>query len=141
MARTIILELTDEQEQQLLRQAQQLNLPIESVLLRSITQPSSLQDLPNKEYMLRFYLISDLFSTMRAARLAGQTTTEVPLSDIALTFTQFMKRSGQIASFELIHDPEDSHILLHLNPNPQQFTPPPIDPQRLIHNSPPFSKT
>jgi hypothetical protein len=124
MARTIILELTDEQEQQLLRQAQQLNLPIESVLLRaalqipqgSLMQNSSPPAPHDEEYMLRFFLLSDLFSTMRAARLAGQTTTEVPATEIVLNLLQTIKGGELITDFQTIERDGQQHLLLHLAP-------------------------
>jgi ribosomal protein S8 len=113
MARTIILELTDEQEQQLLRQAEQLNLPPESVLLQAIapTQPDA-QDL--------YAALSCLFIQLRQARLDQEAMTQVPLTDIALTFAQFMKQSGQITNFELVNPSDAPHILLHLKPHLDQ---------------------
>jgi hypothetical protein len=116
MARTIILELTDEQEQQLLRQAQQLNLPIEGVLLRSLTQNSTPPALHDEASMLRFFLLSDLFSTMRAARLAGQTTTEVPATEIVLNLLQTIKGGELITDFQIVERDGQRHLLLHLAP-------------------------
>jgi HEAT repeat protein len=136
MARTIILELTDEQEQFLLQQAQQLNLPIESVLLRAALQiPQGLLNPIQPDDQDIYASLSCLFIQMRQARLAQETTTQVPLTDIALTFTQFMKRSGQITGFELINTPDKPYILLYLNPHIPKIPSPskdnqvPISPQ------------
>ncbi|MCU0570231.1 MAG: hypothetical protein MUF49_27115 [Oculatellaceae cyanobacterium Prado106] len=113
MARTIILELTDEQEQQLLRQAEKLNLPIESVLLRPITHP-----LPSLSYseedLLRFFLLSDLFNTIRAARLVGQTTTEVPATETTTNLLHILKGGALITDFQPIERDQQHYLLLHL---------------------------
>jgi ribosomal protein S8 len=108
MARTIILELTDEQEQQLLRQAAQLNLPPESVLLRSLQTDSNGSPPPPSDST------TQLFQNLRQAIQEKQAIAIAPANELTLQIAQTLKASQIILEFQV----SNQQLVLSVNPNP-----------------------
>jgi hypothetical protein len=109
MARTVVIELPDDLEQQLVSQAEQLNLSLETVVLRSLTQTLN-PPLPTvQQTLVAYVVIAETLTRIREAKLAGQT--------ITLHLAQVMKEGGTIRDFEIVKE-RDQQLLIHLQPQP-----------------------
>jgi hypothetical protein len=109
MARTITLELTDEQEQKLVLLAQQLNLPIESVLLRSLQKNLDTPPQPQPPDS-----ITQLFEHLHHAIQTQQAIAIAPADELTTQIAQRLKSSQTILDFQIINQ----QLVLSVNPNP-----------------------
>jgi hypothetical protein len=118
MARTLVIELPDDLEQQLVSQAEQLNLPVETVVLRSLAQTLTLP-LPDVQQTVGAYVaIAETLTRIREARLAGHDSTEISCEPITFHLAQSLKDGGTIHDFEVVGQENTTHLLIHLGPQP-----------------------
>ena len=107
----LLIDLPDELGQQLMAEAEKLNVSVESLVLRSLAQSF------NRGTAGSDNAIAQMLACIREAQLAKNSTATVPATQITLSLAQVMKAQGLIADFQTINDEVNKHLLIHLNTN------------------------
>lgn len=125
MTTPLTIALPDELVHKLQAQAKQQNTSIEGVVVqvlsetanRTLTQVTNTPNLTELITSANQLLVAEMFSCIRAAKLAGQTSAEVPAIPITLKITEDMKRYGIIADVQASEMHPETWLLLRFHPS------------------------
>jgi ribosomal protein S8 len=116
MAKTLVIEVPDELEQQLIVQAEQLNLPIESIVLRSITESIGPSTPSTLIAQATYFLVAETFTLIRKAQSGGQFKIEIPVIPTTEKILVSLKQYGFIVDFQPSELHPQTHRIVYLNP-------------------------
>ena len=121
MPKTLVIEISDELEQQLSAQAQVLQTSLENVVLRSLSQslnfalPSAAQEQSNQVDVIEMLL------RLQTAVDAGHSTVEVQATPATIYLADIMQQRQLIAEVQQVQNKAKHCLLIHI-PSGQQLS-------------------
>jgi hypothetical protein len=114
MSTTLMIELSDELERHLTAQAEQLNMPMEKVVLSSLAQ--SIRPKPTTQTQANYIQIAEMLMQIRGAQQSGQSIVLVPANPITQNLATQMQEMGFIGNFTQIETDNISLLEITLSP-------------------------
>jgi hypothetical protein len=116
MSTTLTIELSDELEQHLIAQAEQLNMPIEKVVLSSLNQSINLVTKPATQTQANYIQIAEMLMQIREAQQSRQSTALIPANPLTLNLATQMQEMGFIGNITQTETDNKSLLEITLNP-------------------------